>query len=164
MLNSVTTYGQWTDQFADGNFTEAPEWSGETTKFEITGEVLHLNDPSASGSAYLSISSDVVANAIWEFYVEISENPSSSNFARIYLMADQADVSGDVNGYFVMVGGSQDEVSLYRQDRSATTKIIDGADGRVDDKPVQINVQVTRDTQGNWEVLIPHGRRNCFCV
>lgn len=153
MLNNLVTYGQWADQFADGNFTEAPEWLGEASKFEITGEVLHLNDPLASGSAYLTTPGEAVANATWEFYVEISENPSSTTFTRIYLMADQADISGTVNGYFVMIGGSQDEVSLYRQDGSSTAKIIDGADGRVDDKPVQINIRVTRDMQGNWQLF-----------
>ena len=152
-LSSLVTHGQWADQFADGNFTDAPEWSGEASKFEITGEALHLNDPSASGSAYLTTPSEAVANATWEFHVEISENPSSTNFTRIYLMADQPNVSGDLNGYFVMIGGSQDEVSLYRQDESGTTKIIDGTDGRVDVKPVQISVKATRDEQGNWQLF-----------
>ena len=152
-LVSVTTYGQWADHFTDGNFTQAPEWTGEPEKFEIVGEVLHLNDASATGSAYLSTPSEAVANATWEFYVEISENPSSSNFARIYLMADQADISGDLNGYFVMIGGSEDEVSLYRQDGSSVTKIIDGTNQRVDTKPVQVSIWVTRDEQGNWELL-----------
>ena len=153
MLGSVATYGQFTDNFTDGNFTANPTWAGEAVKFEIAHEVLHLNDAVASGSAYLSTPSEAVANATWELYVEISENPSSSNFARIYLMASQADLSGELDGYFVKVGGSEDEVNLYRQDGSSMTKIIDGPDGRVDTKPVQISIRVTRDAQGNWQLL-----------
>ena len=153
MLVNVATYGQWTDNFTDSNFTQAPEWMGEATKFEITAEVLHLNDVAATGAAYLSTPSDVVANATWEFYVEISENPSSSNFARVYLMADQADGSSHLNGYFVMIGGSKDEISLYRQDGSNTTKIIDGTDGRSDTSLVQMTVRVTRDARGEWQLF-----------
>ena len=153
VLVNMASYGQWADDFTDGNFTLAPEWSGETEKFEIADEVLHLNDAAASGSAYLSTPSKAVADATWKFSIKISENPSSSNFTRIYLMADQADVSGPLNGYFVMVGGTEDEVSLYRQDGSSVVRIIDGEDKRVDSKPVQINIQVTRDNQGNWELL-----------
>ena len=153
MLSRIITYGQWADDFADGDFTQAPEWSGEREKFEIVGEVLHLNDGSATGAAYLSTPSEAVALASWEFYIEISENPSASNLARIYIMADQANVAGDLNGYYVRVGGSEDEVSLYRQDGSRMTKLIDGSDGRVDTKPVKINVRVTRDLQGHWELF-----------
>ena len=153
MLTQALAYGQLNDNFADGNFTQAPEWSGDASKFEIAAEVLHLSDATASGTAYLSTPSEAVADAVWECSVEISENPSSSNFTRIYLMADRADLSGEVDGYFISIGGGEDDVSLYRQDGSSTTKIIDGTDGRVDTKPVQVTVRTTRDAQGNWQLF-----------
>jgi hypothetical protein len=34
------------------------------------------------------------------------------------------------NGYFVRIGGTPDEISLYRDDAGVAVKIIDGTDGR----------------------------------
>ncbi|WKN41654.1 lamin tail domain-containing protein [Tunicatimonas pelagia] len=152
LLLTQRTLAQVTDNFSDGDFTTNPVWSGETTKFEVLAEQLHLNDTDATGEAYLSTSSQAIANAEWNFYVEISENPTSANFTSVYLVSDQANLADDLSGYFVKIGNTSDEVSLYRQDGSTETEIIDGLDDRVDTKPVQIEIKVTRDTNGNWEL------------
>ncbi len=152
-LSSVAAHAQFTETFADDNFTAHPVWSGEAQKFEIVSQVLHLNDAAASGTAFLSTPSEAVADASWEVAIKITANPSASNYTRFYPMADQADLSDALNGYFVRVGGSEDDVSLYRQDGTDITKIIDGADGRVDADPVQITVRVTRDGSGNWQLF-----------
>ena len=152
-LSSVAARAQFTETFADGDFTVNPIWSGEAQKFEIASQALHLNDATASGTAFLSTPSEAVADATWEVAIKITANPSASNYARFYLMTDQADLSDALNGYFVRVGGSEDEISLYRQDGTSVAKIIDGADGRVDANPVQITVRVTRDGSGNWQLF-----------
>ena len=72
-------------------------------------------------------------------------NPSASNYCRVYLMADQADLSGALNGYFVMIGDSKDEVSLYRQTGSTFSKIIDGRDGILNMSTIEIKIRVVRD-------------------
>ena len=143
---------QVSDNFSDGDFNNNPAWSGETGKFEVDTERLHLNDAAATGEAYLSTASEAIADAEWAFQLEITENPSGSNFTSVYLVADQSNLAGDLNGYFVKIGGADDEVSLYRQDGSNQTEIIDGLDDRVNTKPVQIAVKVTRDAAGNWDL------------
>nr|WKN37821.1 lamin tail domain-containing protein [Tunicatimonas sp. TK19036] len=143
---------QVADDFSDNDFVANPTWAGHEEKFEVATERLHLNDVSATGEAFLSTPSEAIANAEWHFYTEITENPSASNYAVVYLTSDQADLSGDLHGYFVKIGGANDEVSLFRQDGSAKTVIIDGIDARVDMKPVQIDVKVTRDASGNWQL------------
>ena len=157
-------FGQVSDQFADDDFTNAPVWSGEADKFEVVGEVLHLNDANATGSAYLSTASEAVADAVWEGTVTITENPSASNLTQLYLMSNRADLSDDLQGYFVQVGGSTDEVSLYRQDGGSVVEIIDGTDDRVDLKPVQITFRATRDTEGNWELRSRLGSESSFAL
>ena len=152
-LSSVAARAQFTETFADGDFTANPIWSGEAQKFEIASQALHLNDATASGTAFLSTPSEAIADATWEVAIKITANPSASNYARFYLMTDQADLSNALNGYFVRVGGSEDEISLYRQDGTSVTKIIDGADERVDANPVQITVRVTHDASGNWQLF-----------
>ena len=145
---------QFTDNFADGNFTNNPTWAGHDTKFEINGAgKLHLNAPAITANAYLSLPSMAIENATWEFYVEIGEIPSTTNFTNIYLAGSQANLSGALNGYYVKVGGASREVSLFRQDGNASVKIIDGADNRVNIKPVMVRIKATRDAAGNWELL-----------
>ena len=151
LCTCILAKAQLSDDFSDGNYNSNPGWDGDKSKYEINADLqLQLNAPAESSHAYLSTSSVAVADAEWQFYVEISENPSSSNFCRIYLVSDQPDLSGSLNGYFVEIGGSQDEVSLYRQDGLSDSKLIDGTDDRVNTKPVQLYIKVNRDLSGNW--------------
>lgn len=146
-------HGQFTDDFTDGDFTTSPIWSGDDVKFEVLAGELHLNAPPATDVAYLSTPSVAIDGAVWEFYMRMEFNPSSSNRAYVYLVSDQADLNGSLNGYFVMIGNTSDEISLYRQDGAITVEILDGLDLTVDSDPVTVRVQVTRDATGNWELL-----------
>lgn len=159
----ILTNAQFSDDFTDGDFTNAPTWSGETTNFEVDGSnQLHLLAPAATDISHLSTPSGAINNATWEFFVSLDFNPSGSNLAQVYLVSDQADLEGALNGYFVLIGDSDDEVSLYRQDGTTTTKIIDGTDASVDASPVNVRVQVTRDAAGNWELLIDNTGGSTF--
>ena len=105
---------QVTDDFSDGNFTENPIWSGENSKFIVNTEgQLQLKAPAEADQSYLSTSSEISNNAEWTFYIKMGFNPSSNNYMDIYLMSDTADLSGSVNGYFVRIGNTQDDVCLY---------------------------------------------------
>ncbi len=122
------------------------QWQGDTDKYTINGDSLHLNDSDA-GSAYLSKTSDIIEDAIWEFRLQMDFNPSSSNYASIFLVSENANLSG--NGYYVKLGNTSDEVSLYRQDGENSTEIIDGLDNRVDLSKVDIKIKVSRQN-GEW--------------
>ncbi|RMG83276.1 MAG: hypothetical protein D6707_01360, partial [Bacteroidetes bacterium] len=147
-------FAQFADDFSDGDFTNNPTWSGTDAKFEVdAGQKLHLNAPAVSDVAYLSTFSDTIDNAFWEIYVEMGFNPSSSNYAEVHLVSDNAVLTVSHNGYFVRLGGSADEVSLYRQDGASVTKIIDGTDGRLSSSTVTCRIKVTRDASGNWTLM-----------
>lgn len=109
---------QFTDSFLDGNFTNNPTWFGNLDKFEVDSSGrLHTIYDSVSSEIYLSTISKVSENAIWEFSSEYLFEPSSSNFSKIYLMSNNQDLTSNLNGYFVKVGGesgSIDGVSLER--------------------------------------------------
>ncbi len=145
--------GQVVDDFSDGNFVADPPWDGETEKFTVDAQALRLTAPAIAGSAFLSVPSRSFYDAIWEFTVRMEFNPSSGNYTRVYIASDQPDLRGALNGYFVVIGDSPDEVSLYRQAGAAETKIIDGEDGSVDVSPVDVKVKVVRDRYGNWELF-----------
>ena len=153
----TSLFGQFTDDFTDGNFSANPVWVGETSKFQIDAQNrLQLNDGTATSPAYLSTSSAAIYNASWEFYVRLEFAPSTSNYAKVVLVSNGQDITGSFDGYYVKIGGETgtvDDVSLFRQDGSSSTKIIDGVDGTVATNP-ELKVKVTRDSIGNWELSI----------
>lgn len=145
---------QFTDSFTDGNATINPNWNGDTTNYEVDALFqLHLNAPAQTDTSYLSTPSIAINNAIWKFYVKMVFNPSSSNYAKIYLVSDQSNLKKALNGYFVKIGNTTDEISLYRQDGLTELEIIDGIDGRVNTSSVSTQIKVTRDHLGNWQLF-----------
>lgn len=145
------------DDFSDGNFSANPKWIGDTAKFKIdVNNQLQLNDLNATGIAYLSTKSTAALKASWQFYVRLDFNPSGSNFAKVYLLSSQSDLTQALNGYFVRIGGQSgtaDDVRLYRQDGSTEVELINGSDGTVGFSP-ELLVKVTRDSLNNWELSI----------
>lgn len=144
---------QVTDNFIDGNFTVNPAWTGTDSKFLVQNGVLKLKAPAVTETAYLSTPSQAINNASWEFLVTITGSTSSANYADVYLVADEAALTGPLNGYFVRIGNTTDEVSLYQQTGTTKTKIIDGVDARVNQTLANIRVKVTRDDKGAWQLF-----------
>ncbi|MEO9532421.1 MAG: lamin tail domain-containing protein [Crocinitomicaceae bacterium] len=154
LVVNCLVWGQFSDDFEDGDFTNSPTWSGQDANFIVNGSnELQLNAPAVTDTSYLAIPATDVDDVTWDFYVRMEFNPSSSNLTRVYLMSDNANLKGSLNGYFVQIGNTSDEISLYRQDGLTTTEILDGLDDAVDLSAAIARIQVTRDAAGNWEVL-----------
>ena len=150
-------FSQISDDFSDGNFSDSPSWNGETTNFTINPDhQLQLIAPAESGQSYLVTSSEIINNASWSFYVKMDFNPSSNNYVDIYLASNNENLKEPLNGYFVRIGNTQDEVSLYKQsgEKSSIVKIIDGIDDRVDMSMVELNIKVTKTHENIWELLV----------
>ena len=139
---------QWSENFSDGDVLHNPEWSGMNGNFVVNAEKQLQSNANAISKSYLSTASEVFEDAIWEFWVRINYNPTSQNYASVYIISDRADVSGDVNGYYVQIGNTNKELSLYRQQGGVRTKIIDGEDKIIDTNPVIVKVKVSRDKNG----------------
>ena len=156
LVQSLIGFSQFSDEFSDGNLTNNPTWLGNIGSFEVdTTFKLHLND-SIANTSYLTIQSQAIINASWEFEIKLEFDPSTSNYAKVYLVADQEDLTTDLNGYFVKIGGESgtvDDVSLYVQNGNSNTKIIDGTDGLAANSP-EFKIKVTRDAIGNWELFL----------
>lgn len=157
LLVSVGAMAQFTDDFTDGDFTHNPVWSGTVDKFTVADCVLRLSDVAASGSgsfkAYLSTPSVASVAASWECKVEANVNLTSTNYVRFYLMADRDDLTDiSLKGYFILIGGQQKEVALYRQNGKNITKIIDGTDSRLTGTANRVQVKATRNEQWGWRL------------
>lgn len=147
-------YGQFADDFTDGDFTTGNLWAGDDAKFIVNGSgELQLSAPSETSDAYLAIACPAIENAEWEFFVRMDFNPSSSNYTQIFLVSDSDDLRNGLNGYFVYIGGTTDEISLFRQTGNTRTRIIQGVAGSVNTSPVNVRIRVSRDIAGNWELF-----------
>jgi hypothetical protein len=149
---------QVSDDFSDGDFLNNPQWNGSVAKFEVTSSgKLHLNAPAEASEAWLFTSSNAIENSSWEIDAEMLFDPSSANYFRFYLAADASDPVLIRNGYFVMAGGTEDEVSLYRLTNGNASKIIDGMNGRLSLSSVRISIRVVHAGNSRWELGVNLG-------
>jgi len=146
----VLCFGQVNENFSDGNYTDNPVWSGTTSNFTVNSSFQLQSQATAASTSYLFTPSEAFENATWECAVKIAYNPSAYNYACVYLASDKSDISSGCNGYYVQIGGPNDEVSLYVQEGTKKTKIIDGKDKRTDSNVVDLRIKVTRDALGNF--------------
>ena len=152
-LLTSSCYAQFKDNFTDGDFTTNPVWQGDHLKFSVNAGKLKLQAPAVSESAFLTTPSQAIHNGSWEFYLQMDFNPSSSNYAKIFMVSDQSNTLAALNGYFVKVGNTAREISLYRQTGLTETKIIDGLDDRINLPIVKVKIKVTRNAVGNWQLF-----------
>jgi hypothetical protein len=122
-------------------------------EFEVDATFqLHLNAPATTNESHLSIPLTLAGTSEWIFTLAMDFNPSGSNLFQFHLISDSSNLESEHNGYFVQVGGSDDEVSLYRMDGASNTLIIDGIDDRLDLDPVSVRVKVIRTSSGDWQL------------
>ncbi len=150
---SISSIAQLTENFDDGDFANNPLWSGNTSDFIVNASSqLQSNNTVASSNYFLSTPNTLANIAEWEVYIQINFNPSSANYIDVYLISSGSDLTIAGNtGYFVRIGNTDDEISLYRKDAGgATAKIIDGADGILNSSNSVMKIKVTRDANNQW--------------
>ena len=146
---------QLSDNFSDGDFTQNPVWQGSTGDFIVNGSgELQLNSVLA-GASYLSTPHLLsnLTNKEWQIKVRQTFSPSSSNFGKVFLTADNADMNLVQNGYYLLFGetGSTDAIRLFNLTNGAATQICAGTNGQIS-AGCNASVKVKRDAAGLWSL------------
>ena len=142
------------DDFSDGNFTNTPAWIGDTAQFEInTTHQLHLRSAGIDTSM-LATRNIRGKNTEWRFWMKLSFNTSSNNYARIFLCADTFDFLSPVNGFFLQAGGGDDSICIIKQRGEAVEKVFCFKSYRTFHSTNTVRFKITRDDTGQWEALI----------
>jgi len=149
----IYCFAQVNETFSDGNFTENPTWTGTSSNFMVNASSQLQSNAATTSTSFLFTASEAFDDACWECLVKINYTTSSSNYAMVYLVSDRSEISLGCSGYYVQIGGTNDEVSLFVQEGTKKTKIIDGTDKRTDGNPVELKIKVTRDVSGNYELF-----------
>lgn len=155
-LSVKLAFGQFRDNFDDGDFTLNPTWAGQTTLFRVNqNKQLKTSISAVAQTVTLSTKNSLAKNVRFEFSLSLDFDPSSTNLVRIYLVSDQADLNRNLNGYFLQIGetGASDSYDLYRQTGSSIVKVIDGPPkNRSNPNYLSTKFRVTRDEFGKWEL------------
>ncbi|MEO7265587.1 MAG: Ig-like domain-containing protein, partial [Ferruginibacter sp.] len=155
IITTQLASAQFTDNFSDGNFTSNPTWVGNTADWIVNPALqLQSNNIVANANFYLSTANAMATVAQWDFYCQITFNPSGANYIDVYLTASASNVTlATTTGYFVRIGDTQDEISLYRKDANvAAVKIIDGIDGILNTSNNIMRIRVTRNAANQWNL------------
>jgi hypothetical protein len=109
-------HAQFTDNFNDGDFTANPVWTGNAADWIVnSSSQLQSNNTVANSNFYITTPNTLAVSAQWELYTQLAFNTSSANYADIFLTATASDLtSNNTTGYFVRIGNTDDEISLYR--------------------------------------------------
>ena len=153
------------DDFSDGNFSNNPEWTGDTNDFIVNeSSQLQLNfEEESLRPAYLStlVENGNLDEKEWRFDVNLDFSPSNSNKVKIYLVSTTADlrdfeIDGSIQeGYYLEIGenGSDDGISLFYRNGDNKTLIARGGDGDFA-SAFDVRIRVRRDTEANWEIAV----------
>ena len=151
ICNPFMLFAQINERFNGESISEI--WQGDNTRFVVSNDRLQLNAPREAGQSYLSAPSTAITNAEWKLSLQMNFTPSASNYMKFYLCSDNPVLNDALNGYYLQIGGNSNrQILLYRQTGKTNKMLGSGEAMRLSMNPVQIEVKVTKDDQGNWTV------------
>jgi hypothetical protein len=159
-LQTITLRAQFSDDFSDGRFQSAAHaprpvhWTGDEAEFTInTALQLQLRSAAGQSPVQLRTPSSLVSNTQWEWEMQLDFNPSSSNYAKVYLASDEADLTAPLNGLFVRIGYTDRNICLMQSKKGSTNKtLIAGEKRRLDVAAPALSLRATLDTHGNFHL------------
>src|SRR5699024_5434403 len=76
--------------------------------------------------------------------------PSANNYARFYLVSSSNVLSGNLNGYYLQIGGVKDNVALYRQNGNQSKLLASGREIMKGNSSPKLYIKVECDNDNNW--------------
>ena len=155
LLLSRAASAQLRDDFADGDFTQNPAWTGNANAFTVNAQLqLQSNGPAATGTRLqLAAPCRASTGTTWEFWANLRLATSAGNLADVWLMASGPDLgSAATAGYFVRLGGTADNLTLFRKDsaKTAVALIVGQVKTLASSTSNLVRVRVTRSTANRW--------------
>ncbi len=156
LLTMLSPRSGLTETFADGELLHNPTWSGDTLwKVVPWGEDYALRtDGLPQPDTLMLVTTSSIAYGNWTFLLHLaSVNLSTANGIRVYLIADTADLTGQVHGYYLQLGtNNMDRVELWRQDGPQRIRLGTGPSRWLTNTTATLSLSIYRDTEGNWKV------------
>jgi Bacterial Ig-like domain len=150
LFSALVCSAQVTDDFSDGEYSSNPTWTPDNaTNWTVVSNQLRSNSTTASSTFSISTPSAQAMNTQWEFYLNLQFNTSSANFVDVYLISSNSSMTL-ADGYFIRIGGTPDEISLYKSTGGTSSILINGTDGVTNASNSILKIKVTRDASNLW--------------
>ena len=149
---------QVVENFSDSELSQNPTWTGDIDEFLVDASLqLQSNGDTTNNTnreIYIATPSAALVNTQWEFFVNPKVGTSSNNRMDVFLSSNSDILTGDNQGYFVRIGGTPDEVALFRKDGlGIETYVINGTVSSINSSSTNpTKVKVTRDINGLWSL------------
>jgi hypothetical protein len=152
------------DDFSDGNFSHNPAWFGQDSLFQINAnkQLQSKAFNNQSGERVLFTQQTIYTEMEWRVWLRFVFNPSAQNQVKWILSATDSSLT---NSFYVQLGGSTgttDSISLYKEVNGQKFCVIAGRPATVGKTNNILQLKVTRDGMGNWELLSDTGTANIF--
>ena len=156
---TIPATAQFSDSFEDGDFTTAPNWIGDTDRWqigELDGHSLQSMGGAEADTIHLAIPSDA-AYGSWQLtFAHAGVNLSSFNGARVFFVSDRADARQGAVGYYLQLGtNNSDTISLWRSDGDLSTQrteIARSDDAKIAGESSLVRLRVDRDGHGDFHI------------
>lgn len=154
LLTSFHLQAQLSDNFTDGDFTANPVWTGNNSDWIVnTASQLQSNNTIVNSSFYITTPSTLATIAEWEFYVSLGFQTSGTNYIDVFVTASSSDLTDNATtGYYIRVGNTNDDISLYKKEGTNGPPLIDGVNGTTNTTANTIRIKVTRDASNQWKL------------
>lgn len=147
LLFFIKINAQINESFTDGDFTSNPTWTVNTiSDFSVNAGQLKSANTTSNSAFYISTTNTLSSNCTWEFWVNLQFATSSTNYVDAYLISDNTNLlASTINGYFVRIGNTSDDICLYKSNAGTQTILIDGVNSSVASSSNNlIKIKVTR--------------------
>ena len=153
-LVPIYAFSQFRDNFSDKKLTNrAVNWTGEIEKFVVNSDLqLQLDAPRETGKAFLATPSSLSGNAVWELWGKFGFNPTSSNYAKIYLTSNSEELDEKSGCLFVRIGHTNKNFCLIMNDGKSEKILITGAKDRLNSSSPSFRVKVLLSKNGRAEL------------
>jgi hypothetical protein len=156
LIFSKNGYSQIVDNFSDGDLISNPVWIGDTAQFQINAEgrlQSFGNSISGVGSIQISTQSAISNACFWEFYVN-PQSTSSLNFTDVFLMSNKKKLDTNNIGYFLRIGGAEDNIKLFRKDGLGNnSELFSSPQLTNSNSGNPLKIRIERDLSGKWKIF-----------
>lgn len=155
ILAFIQVNGQFFDNFSNGNFTDDPVWETAGGDFIVNANYqLQSANTTANATFTITTASRLASDAQWEFWTKLDFNTSSVNYVDVWLISSAKALNDNSNeGYFVRIGGADDNISLYKKKGGGTERMIGGIKGIFNTSSSAFKTKVIRTNENKWILL-----------
>ena len=150
--------GQFNEDFSDNNLHTNPKWSGDIDKFIIEDGKLRSNSLIPSDEFFISTASNSVLETEWQISLDLDFKTSSANYIDLFLASDSANPSKANHAYFIRIGNTKDDISMYQILDGVTSQLTNGTDNKTENK--KIDIKVVHQANGKWEIFVDYNDGN----